>query len=365
MTELTAEMVEHIAAGLAENRTLNVLNLSQNNLGSKGAIRIIKSLCHPQLRELHLSNVHLKDDCTAQFRRFLRDNDAVRVLDISRNHLSAKFCSEIALPLSSDSKLQVLNLSRNPIGHGITSLGPALRNNTYMQSLDISRCEIDASSFSEFCIGFKLNTSLEKLVVSYNPLLDEGVSYLGDVLKIHPKLRVIDLEATEISDPAALAIFSAAIDAGRVEKINVKNNLIHDGVIVNKAVASIPVLRYCNVELNDLDYRVTRVIQKGLANNCRRWKEGSQSRVADKVEVLALNDTRLEDCRGRIKEMRDLITSMKDRLEVTQVELVRTRELRDAKLAGLESSLDKLIHEGSQEADEYQEKIDVLRADLA
>jgi Ran GTPase-activating protein (RanGAP) involved in mRNA processing and transport len=364
MTELIADNMEVLASGLSRNTTLNSLNISQNNIGSRGAIHIIRSLCNTQIHELYLSNIHLKDDVTNIFRALLARNKTLRILDLSSNHLTSRFCAELALPLSSDAQIAVLNLSRNPIGTGITSLGPALKNNTLLKVLDVSYCQIEAGAFVEFCNGMRLNKGLEEMHMSHNPLLDEGVICFGSVLRVHPSLQVIDLEGTEICDPGGEAVFSAALESKSIRKINIKNNLVRNGVIIHQAVVGNPRIRYCNVELNDLDYRVTVVIHKAVASNVKAWREGRELRVADKVDSLAEEEDRLMVVRESVRNLRLLVASMQARIAEMNEELEKARNSKNSRLSAMEARLDALIQEASRESDDMQAKLDVLRSGL-
>jgi hypothetical protein len=77
-------------------------------------------------------------------------------------------------------------------------------------------CEIDSHGFCE-CLA--RNTSLVKLHVPRNPILDEGA------VRLRRSLRDVDIEQCDITETGGDALFRAFAKSPASRRISVRNNL--------------------------------------------------------------------------------------------------------------------------------------------
>ena len=366
MTEISCDDMGPLGTGLLANRTLNVLNLSNNNVRSKGAILVMASVAEsPSIRELRFCNNHLKDDIAPHFESFFAKNRTLEILDLSGNSLTRKFCASLTAPFKAGCSLLELNLSRNPLGsRGIAALGLPLRKNKRLEALNVSACQIESAGFVEFCSHLLRNKSLVKLCISNNPILDEGGAALGEVIETHPKLQVLEMELVEVGDPTGAVIFNAIMKTKRMRKLNVKNNLVRDGILVQKTIVANPNLITCNVELNDIDYKVGLEIQRALAENRRKWKERQSSCTENDNSELSKANDQLDEVRKCIFEERQMIHLLNEKIAMTKAELKRMEQAKHEKLTGLEQRLEELTQEALQLLCENQAKTDEKRGEV-
>jgi Ran GTPase-activating protein (RanGAP) involved in mRNA processing and transport len=364
MTEIAPASTDVLAAGFVGNTTLHVLNVSNNNLRSKGVIAIVKNLHKSQIRELSFSGTHLNDDVAPHFESFLARNTTIEIIDISGNNLTNKFCAAIAGPLATCPSLRELNLSRNPIGgRGIWVLGPPLRaREKNFAVLNVRGCQIEPQGFREFCREIATNITLERLFLSHNPLQDIGGVYLGEVLENHPTLKELDLEMTEISDKSAQAIFQAIAKSPRMAKINVRNNLIHDGIIIHEAACANRRLRSCEVELNAIDYKVAFEINRAVSLNARTWKAGQRKRVAQQLRSAKGTHAQLREVRESLSQARETIAALLEAKQAATDECAKARESKYTKISQLEARLEELSEESSKFAYDNQSASDETRS---
>jgi Ran GTPase-activating protein (RanGAP) involved in mRNA processing and transport len=358
MSELFTETVAPLSSGLAANSGLKILNLSDNNLLSRGIIRLFRYLRTSELTELYLSATHLKDDIGPYIEAFLQTNRTLKVLDLSSNVLTNRFCSCIALPLASGSTLEKLNLAKNPLGgRGIAVLGPALRTNSFLKVLNVSGCQIEPMGFKEFCAELVSNTVLKELSISRNPLRDEGLSWLKAVLEEHPALKTLDVELTEMDDSGARAIFMPIAKSLSMRKISVRNNLIHDGILIYKCVAENQNLRVCDVNLNVIDYRLIVEIENGIEANLKRWKERERRKCFVQAHSRTASHDELEVVRTSIAEERAIIKTLQTELAERREELEKTTVQKAENYVNLETRLNELIEMSGQTTDEVRTEI--------
>ena len=367
MTEISCDGMAPLGAGLAANKTLNVLNLSNNNVRSKGAILVMASLASStSIRKLHFCNNHLKDDISPHFESFFGKNGTLEALDLSGNSLTRKFCASLVAPFKAGCSLLELNLSRNPLGsRGIAALGTAIRKNKRLEVLNVCGCQIEPQGFVDFCGNLARNKSLVKLYISNNPLLDEGCVALGEVIENHPKLKVLEMELVEIGDPTAVVIFNAIMKSKQMKKLSVKNNLVRDGILVQKTIVANPNLIVCNVELNDIDYKVKLEIQRALMENRRRWKDQQSLSPEGDVSELSKANDQLDEVRKCIIEERQMIELLNDKIASAKTEMARLEKAKTVKLTSLEQRLEELTQESLRLLCDNQTKTDAKRGEVS
>lgn len=362
MTEITADTIEPMIVGLSANQTLRVLNLSNNNIQSKGSILVFSNCVNSQLEELYFSNNLIKDDIAPYVDNFLKQNRSVKILDLSGNQLTHRFTTIISSSLGSGSTLEGLNLSRNPIGaRGIIPLGSALAKNKSLKKLSIYGCKIQTSGFVTFCKQMQNNTSLVIFECQKNPIRDDGATSLSEVIDVHPSLREINLELCEISDEGAKNLFNAISKSESIEKISIKNNLIRKGEPIQKAVGENHKIMFLNIEYNDIDFKIYEDIQKLTKSNLKRWKDSQKERVANQVEVLQNVNADLDEVRQQIVEEREMIEILTRKYLEAQDSLLEAEKSSKLHLENLDQQFNDICLQGRNLVEEYRIEMDKLR----
>ncbi|OHS93337.1 hypothetical protein TRFO_40391 [Tritrichomonas foetus] len=315
MTELNSINIKGLCPGLLANRTLTHLNLSNNNLKSKGTIAILKSLDHSSLIELRIASNSITDDSAPYFAQFLGTNEFIRILDLSGNELGYRFMSALGGPLSLTCSLHELILNKNPLGgRGISAFGPFLAHNHTLQMLSVNGCLIDCNGFVEFCSDLERNNGLQILHIQHNPLTDEGVIRLANVIKNHQSLREIDLEMVEMTDPGARPLFEN-LSTSNIETLSIRNNLVSDGIYIEKMIQHNEKLMSLDIEYNDIDYKMNHVIMDIIKMNQKRWRRNEIQRIKYELNHMTAADIELQETRDEILNQRDIIAKLKDELK--------------------------------------------------
>ncbi|KAK8896965.1 Leucine-rich repeat-containing protein 74A [Tritrichomonas musculus] len=362
MTEITCDTIEIIAKGIRCNSTLEHFNVSNNNIQSKGVSSLLKSCAKSQIRSIHVANNQIKDDISTIFSSYLEKNRSIEIIDLSGNYLTEKFFNNVSKQLKASS-VTSLNLNNNPLrGKGASSLGVALNGECRMKHLSFANCQVDASGFCEFCDHISRNTSLVSLHIGHNPILDEGAIRLSHVIKRHPSLKDIDLEMCEITEEGGSLLFSAFSVSTSISRINVKNNLIKNGVIIQKCLTENPRIFYLNADYNTMDYKITVEIQRLVSENIKRWKSGQKNRVKEKVGQLHEVNLQLDDTRQSIIEEREYIGILRKQFDEMTEEEERIKLSMEATNDELQKKLDEYDKIVGGILLESQSKKDDLRA---
>ncbi|XP_045307580.1 leucine-rich repeat-containing protein 74A isoform X7 [Leopardus geoffroyi] len=166
---------------LQENYYLQDLNISNNDLGLKGASTISEFLQRntSSLLNLQLSGNNFKDESAELFCQAFSANYRIKTLDLSHNEFSDK---------------------------GGEHLGQMLALNIGLQSLDLSWNQFHTQGAVALCNGLRANVTLQKLDLSMNGFGNEGATALGEVLRLNNSLVYIDVSSNDISNEGVIKI---------------------------------------------------------------------------------------------------------------------------------------------------------------
>jgi Ran GTPase-activating protein (RanGAP) involved in mRNA processing and transport len=365
MSDITADTVPIIADGLACNRTLQFLDISNNNVQSKGAIVLLGACARSRITELHIAYNHVTDDVSQTFLSYQKSNDSIRTLDLAGNYLTKGFTSAVAISLDGGARLETLNLCDNALrGDGLAALGKALARNQTLRHLYVGNCQIDSRGFIEFCESLAHNSALCLLHVPRNPLLDEGATRFAELVEQNDVIRDVDFELCDITDSGGSRLFEAFAKSRSIQRISVRNNLIRNGTLIQRTVISSPQIFYLNLDYNTLDYRIIFEIQRLVAENRRCWRRGHVRRVRQEVSKLSQVDGRLIETRTGIITGRHDIEYLGEKLKELRVTVQETRVRRDEKIEFLQQKLAEMTADALAFSDTCREEGSSVRSNI-
>ncbi|CAH8499139.1 unnamed protein product [Schistosoma turkestanicum] len=226
---LTDEYVYPLCHMLRENIFITNLNLSENQFTSQSIEQLCQTLASStELLQLSLRKNLFDDTAGKYFSELIETTLSLKHLNISYNDLGELSCQYIgkALPqaktlteldlswnrfgrgkmnfiakgLAENKILQYLNLSANGIGpkNGCTDLALALKYNTKLQTLDLSDNRINPEGCVLLSKGFYVNSTLTCLRMTGNPMQTAGCyAILAGILK-NPKCGLLELDVQDI-----------------------------------------------------------------------------------------------------------------------------------------------------------------------
>ena len=360
LCEINSVNIMPLTSGLDMNKTLSYLNLNNNNIRSVGAVAIFKSITNSGIREIKLADNSIGDEIAPYITALLQKNKTLRLIDLSGNQISYVTAKAFCGKLASTYTIEDLILSRNARfgSRGAAALGPFLAQNQRIKRLVLSACKIDPSFFSDFCNNLAKNESIEVLELSHNSLGDDGVQKLAESLKDHENLKFLDLEMIDISDVGCRAILDI-LPTTKVSWLSFKNNLIHDGTILQEHLRDNEKLLKLNVEANDIDYKSTIEINKIIGRNTHDFKRKAASRLLGRVNTAnkdapANIEKRLIRKRADIVNERKNIARLKQEKAELEDSLVQTIENKKIRIANLEEKFQILSDELLHQTDSYR-----------
>ena len=267
---LTAKSATDIFKQLHQAHNLHELALSHSNLHGTFS-DLAENLHHlPQLTQLYLSDVHMGDkECRllAESLKFVRK---LQVLNLSLNPLGQGICelakhlfnvphltelnlwntqmgekevTAAAHSLQSISKLKNVNLSSNPLGQGIIELSKHLPSVPYLTELNLERTQMGEKEVTAVARSLQSISKLEDLTLASNPL-GQGIIELSKHLPSVPHLTELNLRDTQMGEKEVTAVACALKDLPELELLDLSHNPLGRGVSeLTQHLSGIPQLR--------------------------------------------------------------------------------------------------------------------------
>ena len=216
------------------------------------AVSIVKSIVSVVNASGHISRVYLTHLCLAL--RFIDEcklfserlyTELAHLLGKSLHLVGMKFqynswypwylfegsFSTLFLALRVNTFLTSLDLSRNSIAdEGANSLSQALRVNTSLTSLNLFSNSICAKGANSLSQALKVTTSLTSLDLGWNSIGDEGANSLSQALTVNTSLTSVDLSKNSIGTEGTNSLSQALRVNTSLTSLNLSGNSIgHEG----------------------------------------------------------------------------------------------------------------------------------------
>lgn len=178
---------DKIAATLANNTSLEQLNLSGNSLKAKGTIKILQAL-----KTNRTLKILIMRDCdieyTEQAGGYIADalacNTGLEKLLLCKNRLHTSGAIKIMQSLQKNSTLKVINLWDNNITDQVANdVADTLVNNNCLEELVLQKNHISSEGVKAILRGLEYNKSLKLLVIPHLPL-EQWISLKPDITNV-------------------------------------------------------------------------------------------------------------------------------------------------------------------------------------
>ena len=192
---------QSLATALKYVDKLRLLRLSENPLGH-GISELAKHLHSvPHLKKLHLCNTQMGEE---------------EVIALAHN-------------LKNMTQLSKLDLSGNPLGHGISELAKHLHNVPHLKKLHLCNTQMGKVEVIALAHNLKNMTQLSKLDLSGNPL-GHGISELAKHLYNVPHLKKLYLDYTQMGEEEVTALTHSLQNVTQLSELDLSNNPLGHGI---------------------------------------------------------------------------------------------------------------------------------------
>ena len=208
---------------------LRILLLSDNLIGSGGAVEVIKALCGSGVVDLELDNTGIGEpDCEALC-ELLKSSHSIQRLYISQNNLSSQSVASIITGLSNNSSLTVLDISNSHFSMAnVDSLATVFRDQSKcaLTWLVLSDCHISGQGVCELAAALCKYSTLKKLYIRHNPIGVEGATAVATLLLQNKTLTHLMLDDCCISGQGASELAGALCKDSTLEFLYMNHNPI-------------------------------------------------------------------------------------------------------------------------------------------
>lgn len=142
------------------------------------------------------------------FANALRNNFALRELEIDRGAIADDGACALAAALHQNSTLQRLDVYENDIGDtGARALADALRCNSTLRKLNLGSNNIGDVGATAFAAALRVNSALQGLSLGYNRIADNGMRELATALISNSTLQDFVIDGDTITFAASYAFW--------------------------------------------------------------------------------------------------------------------------------------------------------------
>ncbi|XP_018426484.1 PREDICTED: ribonuclease inhibitor-like [Nanorana parkeri] len=223
---LTDSSCPDLASGIRNNQTLRTLNLSRNNLGGPHFRDLMEALTTSRIEELHLKYNKLTDSSCPDLASGIRDNKTLKRLYLSNNNLAGPHFRDLMAALKT-SRIEELHLDNNQLtDSSCPDLASGIRNNQTLRILDLSGNNLEGPHFRDLMEA--LTTSrIEELHLRDIGLTDECTTSL-ESLSDSKSLRLLDLLNNRITDVGSNHIRHLIIKSSSLKEIWASSQFMSD-----------------------------------------------------------------------------------------------------------------------------------------
>ncbi|XP_065896352.1 protein NLRC5-like [Dysidea avara] len=238
---ISDEAANYIAVVLSHSAALEEFDLSCNKLQTAGTATILKGMkTILTIKRLHIRDCNVKDKAAGDLAVVLSHNIKLEVLDVSQNALQTNGIITVLQAMEEMSNLAEIKISKNNISHqAADDIETVLSHNTKLQVLDLSyniyiNTPLILNTIMPYISG------LVKLTLRSNAISDTNIKSVANFLSCNTKLEEIDLSYNCLKAVSIGEICKGLSNLLNLTKLDLSHNDISDEV-TNSIV---PVLLY-------------------------------------------------------------------------------------------------------------------------
>jgi len=243
---------------------LHSLRLRKINLTAACANEIASSLYQAgNLHKLDLSHNPLYSSVTG----LVENLDHVTVLELSDVNMGEQEAAVLGASLARLNELEKLDISDNALGHGIIELANHIGCVPCLTKLNLASTKMGAEEATAVYRCLPSITLLRSLDLSWNPL-GHGIMELAKYLNFVPDLRSLWLNKTQMGEEEVSALARALKDVPDLDDLHLSYNPLGRGVsVLIQHLSSVPVLN--NLGLYGVE--MTKSEAEELCSACVRY----------------------------------------------------------------------------------------------
>ena len=196
------------------------------------------------LRKINISGFDLPTSELVILLNNLHQVPRLSKLDLRHVGMGNQECQSLASALKYVNKLRMLELSGNPLGHGISELAKHLHCVPHLKELHLDDTQMGEEEVTALAHSLKNVTQLSELDLSDNSL-GHGVRELVKHLHNVPHLKQLHLDDTQMGEEEVTALAHSLKNVTQLSELYLSNNSLGHGVSeLAKHLHNVPHLKY-------------------------------------------------------------------------------------------------------------------------
>ena len=244
--------ISELAKHLHSVPYLKQLNLDETKMGEEGVTALAHSLKYvTRLRELDLSYNSLGHG-VSEVAKHLQSVPHLKELHLRDTQMGEEEVTALAHSLKYVTQLSDLDLSKNPLGHGISVLAEQLHSVSYLTRLKLNDTKMGQEGVIALAHSLKYVARVSELHLSDNPL-GHGISELATHLHSVPYLEQLYLDDTQMGEDEVTALAHELVYVPELAFLWLRKNQLGHGVTelikCFRSSPQLPVLHLTEVQL--------------------------------------------------------------------------------------------------------------------
>ncbi|KAI6660990.1 Protein NLRC3-like [Oopsacas minuta] len=235
--DIDDEHFKEIVRGFSKSCHLSYVNLSRNRIGSKSLILLGDHLTNISNLSILILDSNVQTDhlgMSALFHSFI-NNNTLKQLSVKSCQIHPTSLSYLGKLLTENSTLRVLNLAGNSglSEEGARMLSRGLENNSVLQALDVSYCNLSEDAVARITLALKSNSRLNKLYLDYNQIMLGALHEIAETLTHNKSLKLLSLLGCPVNENAMWVMLQAlnannTLEILRLDKTQDRSDQLYD-----------------------------------------------------------------------------------------------------------------------------------------
>lgn len=272
----TTAGVLQIPESLFQNPSLKELDVTKGFLGNASIAALSASVLSSSLNHLSLDNVVL-DGSLDEFANGIEKCKSLRYLSLKNMRLSQEGIVHLLKAIGKNQSIISLSLENlNLDTSQIDRVATMLKTNSHLEKVSLRRNVIDEKAAAVlFRDVSTFNQSLRSLLLSGNPLGDEGAQAITAFLKSNNSLETLCLVDCKIGKVGCRTIAEGLNDMKRIRQLYLDSNRMESSA------------SYILGSLQTGNYSLTEISQCSLTPTCDRhsYDDSKQTAIWQKIEM--------------------------------------------------------------------------------
>lgn len=229
---LCSPMIKSILRNSMES--LKILNLSYNNIDDNIGIALFTSLLNcPNVLQLNLSNNNLsyKSINSQNTKKYFKNKKLkLQKLNLSNNLLGSNGAISLFDSLQNNNSLNMLNLSFNGIDTNVfnqSSVETFFSEHRYLFSFYYEGNYLPSNEVELLIKCLVTNTSINYLYLGNNQITDESLDYIGYLISHNANINSLDISYNNITNKGIDVLFEKIAWRTRLIELNLSNSNIN------------------------------------------------------------------------------------------------------------------------------------------